>query len=139
MPFNLKVSGVWKSAVPYLRVSGVWKTCTAHLKVSGVWKVVTALFSPPGGNYSNSTANGTPATVILTCSVAATWTWTVRGGGSPGGSVSQASGYVGTSIQFSQAPGGISGNVRTNIWDVTGTVSGYPAEVFVVQCDAEQP
>jgi hypothetical protein len=36
---NVKVSGVWKTAVPYVKVAGVWKKCTqAWLKVAGVWK-----------------------------------------------------------------------------------------------------
>lgn len=35
---RVKVSGVWKNAVPYVRVSGVWKVATPYVKVSGVWK-----------------------------------------------------------------------------------------------------
>lgn len=132
-----KVAGTWKNIVPYNRVSATWKNLTVWNKVGVAWKIITALFSPPGGNISVSGIGG--QSQILTCTVAATWTYALRGGGSPGGSVNQASGYVGTSIQFSQSAGGGSGTIRTNIWDVTGAVSGYPNEIFVVQLDAEAP
>ena len=35
---NIKVSGVWKTATPYIRISGVWKQATPYIKISGVWK-----------------------------------------------------------------------------------------------------
>lgn len=35
---NIKVSGVWKIATPYVKVSGVWKLVTPSYKVSGIWK-----------------------------------------------------------------------------------------------------
>ena len=35
---NVKVSGVWKTATPFVKVSGVWKAVTPFYNVSGTWK-----------------------------------------------------------------------------------------------------
>lgn len=35
---RVKVSGVWKEAIPYVRVSGVWKLARPWVKVMGTWK-----------------------------------------------------------------------------------------------------
>lgn len=35
---HVRVSGVWKLAIPYVRVGGVWKLATPFVRVSGVWK-----------------------------------------------------------------------------------------------------
>jgi hypothetical protein len=35
---RIKVSGVWKIAVPYVKVAGVWKNARPYVKVAGVWK-----------------------------------------------------------------------------------------------------
>lgn len=38
-PVHVKVSGVWKYAVPYVKVGGIWKMAQPYVKVSGVWKM----------------------------------------------------------------------------------------------------
>ncbi len=138
MPLWQNVSGVWKNISPFHNVSGVWKAgVILWNNVSGVWKVITRIWSPAGGVVSDSQF-GTSASVTLTCAVPATWTYTLAGGGSPGGSVNQASGYVGLSITFTQTPGA-SGVLRSNSWTVQGNVSGFPTENWTVNLDAENP
>ena len=34
----IKVSGVWKQAIPWIKVGGVWKQATPMIKIGGVWK-----------------------------------------------------------------------------------------------------
>ena len=36
---QIKVSGVWRLAIPYVKVSGVWKLASPYVKVSGTWKL----------------------------------------------------------------------------------------------------
>lgn len=36
--FWIKVSGVWKEAIPWIKVSGVWKEAIAWIKVAGTWR-----------------------------------------------------------------------------------------------------
>jgi hypothetical protein len=38
---RVKVSGVWKEAVPYVKQGGVWKVAAPFVKDLGVWKPVT--------------------------------------------------------------------------------------------------
>jgi len=38
---RVKVSGVWKDAIPYVRVGGVWKVARPWGRVAGVWKETT--------------------------------------------------------------------------------------------------
>lgn len=38
----VRVSGVWKPAVPYVRVNGVWRPAVPYVRVAGVWKGTTA-------------------------------------------------------------------------------------------------
>lgn len=33
----VKVSGVWKRAIPFIKVSGVWKAANAYIKDAGTW------------------------------------------------------------------------------------------------------
>jgi len=35
---SVKVSGVWKTATPFVKVAGVWKSITPFYKVGGIWK-----------------------------------------------------------------------------------------------------
>ena len=132
-----KVSGVWKNVPFYHKVSGVWKNTRLWHKVSGVWKSITAFFTPPGGNYNNYQF-GANASYTLTCSEAATWTYTLDPGGTAGGSATQPSGYVGTSITFNQLLGG-PGTIRFNSWTIQANISGLPAENFTVYLKAENP
>lgn len=37
----LKISGVWKLAVPYINVAGVWKLAVPYIKSGGVWKMTS--------------------------------------------------------------------------------------------------
>jgi len=62
MSGNVKVSGAWKSAAPYVKVSGAWKTVsTYYVKVSGAWKIVNTL--PMTATDWGSTSNAAPADV----------------------------------------------------------------------------
>lgn len=55
MSLNIKVGGVWKSAIPKVKVSGAWREVQqAYVKVSGVWKSLLSRIydiSPLFDNY----------------------------------------------------------------------------------------
>lgn len=38
-PVWVKISGVWKKAIPYVKVAGVWKPAVAYVKKDGVWVI----------------------------------------------------------------------------------------------------
>jgi hypothetical protein len=34
----IKITGVWKQAIPWIKIAGVWKQATPWIKISGIWK-----------------------------------------------------------------------------------------------------
>lgn len=121
---SVKQGGTWKEAEVYVKHGGAWKRAELWVKQGGVWKLgAPALtFSPPPGTYTEEQPYS--ATIVVTCSETATWTYTKSGAGT----VSLASGATGTSITFSVEANYDSGSGtyfgRAGTLTLTATVGG---------------
>lgn len=129
MPAYVKDGGVWKEATVYVRDGGVWKQATLSVKDAGAWKSVApaVTFTPSGGatsgapeGLSSYESYPTNASVVISCSQTATWTWSRSG--SAAGTASVASGGSATSITF-ELPSDLFLN-RTCTFTVSATAGG---------------
>lgn len=84
-------------------------------------------FSPASGTLSDTEHYPKSASVTITCTQSATWSFT---GGSSGSSVSVANNASSTGITFSQS--GVSTQDSTSSWSVTGTSGGVTATYTVI-------
>jgi hypothetical protein len=99
MTTHVNDGGTWKSASPYVKDGATWKpVLEVWVKDGTVWKQAYAslTFTPDAGTYSASGFE--TASYTISCSQAATWTWTKSGDSHC--SASLASGGSATSITF---------------------------------------
>lgn len=124
------IAGTWKQGTVWQNVFGTWKQCNVWQNIAGTWRNLSTFFTPDGGDQVNE-QNGY-ASVTLSCSTPATWTYTQTSGGT-GTNVNLASGGTSTSITFSASATTKVG--RQGRWSVTGSSNGVVRN-FTVTCTA---